>query len=507
MKRSSTFARVLGAAALLVIGSAPADAQNLPDGNAARGNSSDVVISKNLPAATQPPATDAVMALLTNFASSPAKSEAMTVLPEALAYAPLRETWKAKAAADIADDADKTGSALRPRMTFHVASSDPRLWPRLEEGGLTILQIGDSHTAADFFTGEVRRSLQARYGNGGPGYIDAGKPHPGIRTASLNVTASPGWTYSALQKSENGAAFYLSGFAAKTARSGEMLTFSARQPIPYDLVEIEVITGPKSGAIRVALDTIQPFDHSLVTPHNDHVVYRFMPEDSATGKLQRISITTSEDLPVAVSSVGIFNRRYGVSYSNIGFPGATVDLINKFESNLFRDELKRLAPQIVVLGFGTNEGFNDNLDINRYREHYLEVIRKIRASLPDVKIVMIGPPQAGRKSSSCSLAANCREHSAEAIQCEWASPPQLVRVREVQKELAKQEGIAFWDWAGIMPAKCGAHVWHMAATPLVTADHVHLTPEGYRLSASRFAEFLFPIVDRFKSKDYALSNH
>src|SRR5580693_9169708 len=40
--------------------------------------------------------------------------------------------------------------------------------------GLVILQIGDSHTAADYFTGELRQKLQARYGNGGVGYLDAG---------------------------------------------------------------------------------------------------------------------------------------------------------------------------------------------------------------------------------------------------------------------------------------------------------------------------------------------
>jgi lysophospholipase L1-like esterase len=453
-------------------------------------------------------AVDAATALMSNFDSALTKVEGAPFGSGALAYAPA-PMLEIPANQDV--DA-KTVPEAPPRATFLTASRDSNRSQHREAGGLTVLQIGDSHTAADVFTGELRRSLQARYGNGGPGYIDAGKPHPGIRTAALNVSASSGWTYSALQKSETGADFYLSGFTAKTAHSGEALTFSSQQPISYDLIEIEVSTGPRSGAINVTLDGVEPFQRSLATPNPDHVVYRFMPDGRATGELQRLSITTSEDLPVSISSVGIFNRRYGVSYSNIGFPGATIDLLNKFESNLFRDELKRLAPQIVVLGFGTNEGFNDNLDLDRYREHYLGVIRKIRESVPNVAIVMIGPPQAGRKSSGykasgCSSAANCRERAEEADNCAWPSPPQLSRVREIQKEIAKQEDIAFWDWSTIMPAKCGAHAWHVAATPLVTADHVHFTSEGYKASARRFAEFLFPIIDHFKSTDYALSNH
>jgi lysophospholipase L1-like esterase len=491
MKAGRSFARLLAVAALLASANSEAAAQDAPKGDA-RANTSPTA---NLSAA------DAAAALMTNFGKGLSGARG----PEALSYAPTPELSRPRTPAFGAGEFESEGEAREPRVTFRIASRDHNHPARLEDGGVTILQIGDSHTAADFFTGEVRRRLQARYGDGGPGYVDAGKPHPGIRTASFNVTASSGWTYSALQKSENTADFYLSGFAAKTARSGELLAFSARRPVPYDLVEIEVSTGPKSGSINVALDALAPFRHNLATAHNDHVVYRFIPEGDATGQLQKISITTAENLPVAISSIGIFNRHYGVSYSNIGFPGATVDLLNRFDSGLFRDELRRLAPQIVVLGFGTNEGFDDNLDLDRYRQRYLVVIGRIRASLPDVKIVIIGPPQAGRKSSGCTHATNCR-HPADADQCAWPSPPQLSHVRDVQREIAKEQGLAFWDWAAIMPAKCGALAWHVAATPLIAADGVHLTPDGYRLSAGKFAEFLFPLVDQFKSKDYALSH-
>ena len=80
--------------------------------------------------------------------------------------------------------------------------------------GLVILQIGDSHTAADYFSGEVRAKLQARYGSGGVGYIDAGKPTVGVRSGTMRISASPGWTYRAIQRSDNVGEFWLSGFNA-----------------------------------------------------------------------------------------------------------------------------------------------------------------------------------------------------------------------------------------------------------------------------------------------------
>src|SRR6185295_9703802 len=65
---------------------------------------------------------------------------------------------------------------------------DGNVTPMLEgrrggKRGLVILQIGDSHTSADFLTGELRRRLQAKYGAGAPGYITAGQPHIGVRSS------------------------------------------------------------------------------------------------------------------------------------------------------------------------------------------------------------------------------------------------------------------------------------------------------------------------------------
>jgi len=404
-------------------------------------------------------------------------------------------------------------TSSQPKAAFHQApavSQNPPL--KVKDVGLTILQIGDSHTSADYFTGEVRRYLQARYGNGGPGYIDAGKPHPGVRSAALKVSATKGWNYAALQKGDDPRDFYLSGFTAKAARSGESLNFSSKTPIPYDLVELEVVTGPKRGAVDVAFDGGEPIHNTLAEDRQDRIVYRFMPDGSAPNVLRRISITTSDGQPVAISALSIFNKSYGVSYSNIGFPGATINIVNKFDPKLLKDELKRIAPQIIVLAFGTNEGFNDHLDLSKYREHYLTVIRKIRSSLPGVTLVMIGPPQSERVSSGCIKDAGstrCETESASTggSMCAWPVPPKLDRVRELQRNLAKEEAIPFWDWANIMPAKCGADAWYGSSPRLVTRDHVHFTAEGYRMSARRFIEFLDPIIAQFQSKSYALSDH
>lgn len=55
---------------------------------------------------------------------------------------------------------------------------------------VAIVQLGDSHTAADLFSGELRRLLQARYGDGGIGLVPA-TAVPGIRHDRVIINSEP----------------------------------------------------------------------------------------------------------------------------------------------------------------------------------------------------------------------------------------------------------------------------------------------------------------------------
>ena len=401
------------------------------------------------------------------------------------------------------DDATLRDGESAPRATFTTASRDALGAKREQHGSLRILQIGDSHTAADLFTGEIRKELQARYGDGGAGYVDVGQPHPGVRSAVLKTSVSEGWTYNALQKSGDASRFYLSGFDAETSRSGERLVFTSPRPIPYDVIEIEFVASPGSGSVDISLDDLPPIHRSLVSAKRDRIVERLLPEGSGPRQISRLSITTAENKPVIVSSVSVVNTTYGVSYSNVGYPGATIDIVNKFDPRLFGHELQRINPQIVVLAFGTNEGFNDNLDLAAYRERYLNVIGMIRKNLPMARIVIIGPADGNRVSGS----RRAETGDTYEASCPWPTPPKLRGVRNVQRQIAEEESIPFWDWAGIMAPKCGAHAWFTANPRLMAADHVHFTAEGYKTSGRAFAEFLMPLVSPLRRENYALSHH
>ena len=358
-----------------------------------------------------------------------------------------------------------------------------------EQPSLTILQLGDSHTAADFFTGELRKRLQALFGNGGAGYMTAGKPHAGVRSSSFRISSSSGWSYKSLNKTSEPAEFWLSGYNAITSDAGQTLTLETDQAVPFDSIEIETVRQPGGGAIEIKLDGRVESRYDLKAEKAEPIVIRLDPERTPTDKVKQIVIGTTGAGTVSIASISVYNRRSGLAYNAVGFPGAQINLIDKFDERVLASELHRISPQIVVLAFGTNEGFRDDLDLTAYAQTYDRTVTRIRSILPGATIVVVAPPDGAHK---------------EGGEC-GRTPPQLARVRDVQEEIAKRHKLVYWNWASIMPEECGAHRWATMSPPLMAKDRVHFTIEGYKKSAGEFLNTLIPIIRELRTRSNVVS--
>ena len=427
------------------------------------------------------------------------------------------------------------GDQAEPVKPIEIEDAAPKVYPpgsastAQKKRGLVILHIGDSHTSADFLTGELRRRLQARYGRGGTGYMTAGHPHVGVRSSQLKITTSPGWTYKSLQRPDaHVGEFWLSGYDAVASAAGETMSFASEQPLTYDMIEIEAISQPGGGSIDIKLDDNPATHYDLAAARFEPMVIRLLPEHGPTDKLREISISTAGTGTVALASVSIYNNRSGVTYNSVGYVGAQASLLNKIPDKLFADDLTRINPQIVVLSFGTNEASNEHLDPVQYGKTYEKVLDKIKAALPNAQIVMILPPDFNEIPSTCSkdkiAEATCRggpegatnasspapasAAPAGAPECTWHTPSKLAQIRDAQRDLAKRRGLVYWNWASIMPAgECGAHQWFTASPPLMSRDHVHFTAEGYKRGAEAFLNVLIPIIEKVRVGTNAVPNH
>jgi len=355
--------------------------------------------------------------------------------------------------------------------------------------------LGDSHVAADLFSGHIRSLLQQHYGEGNGLLLPLGQPHPGIRSGAVTVQASPGWSYRTVMNAPADTRYLLSGSLAETSAPDQTLLWQTRRrPLAFGTIELVFQTGPQAGEIELALDGESVGQFDLERPVEGIVTIPLNPKAGGDGAFRSLVLTSRTARPVVLLQVLVRPLAAGISVISTGYPGATFSVLDRLETVRFDQALQQLKPDLLVLAFGTNEGFDDHLAMPRYQQLLARQINRFRTLLPLTQLVLISPPVGGR--------ANATQD------CGWLEPPKLALVRQAQDQLAQGRSLPIWSWAQIMPQSCAGHQWTLDQPRLMADDHIHLTGEGYRRSAEAFVTFVMPVIDRtIRERNDAVPKH
>lgn len=362
---------------------------------------------------------------------------------------------------------------------------------------VTVLHLGDSHIASDGLTRELRRLLQARFGDAGRGMLmPAGTFKNYYRPAGVRLSRSGPWTYANSLFNKTGP-YGITGVRATASSSAAKMSLSVDGD-PYDWAEFTFLGQPNGGSVRV---TAGGETQVVATRSSDIQLKRVRL--AAYGKTIKIQPVGNGKVTVLSWAVG--RERPGIRYINLGIPGATALTTRRWNMDLVTADVEHLAPDLLVLGYATNEGFNDGLNIRRYREYYSRFLAQLRAHAPQASVLILGPSDAARRRSrGASGAGRCRplsdseranystlRRSKGAVLARWHPPPKLAPVRSVLMEIARDSGAEFWDWKKVTGGACGLHDWVQAK--LAAKDHVHFTRAGYRKSArALFKDMMAP---------------
>lgn len=342
-------------------------------------------------------------------------------------------------------------------------------------GPVSVLQIGDSHTANDSFSGRMRELFQARFGDGGRGLMPPGIPYRYYRPAGAGVTGT-GWSVAGSFGSNPAPGpFGLAGLRQE-ARGPADLSLSLDNGA--DAAAVEVLRQPGGGTVEVGTDGNPPL--AVATAGSGPAWIDVAPPRG----LHVLTVHARGDGPVALLSWRARQRGRGVTWSNLGTPGATVGLLRRWDPALVATELQHEAPALVVVAFGTNEGFRNRPDLDDPAD-FGRAMAVLRAGAPAASFLVMTPPDGVRRARDGDCAGG------------YKTPPGLDVVRAQQRA---QAGRAYlWDWAAAMGGRCAFVGW-MAATPQLAApDGVHLRQDGYRITAEALFADLMAGYDAWKA--------
>jgi lysophospholipase L1-like esterase len=145
-------------------------------------------------------------------------------------------------------------------------------------------------------------------------------------------------------------------------------------------------------------------------------------------------------------------------------------------------ELAERRPALLVIAFGTNEGFDDSLDLAKYAARFRIAVGEVAHAARGAAVLVLGPLDGNRLPPGCGKDAAVACGSRDGV-CAWSEPRNLAAVRDILRRAAQRQGWAFWDWSAAMGGRCGIDRWLGHEPPLAMPDHVHLNKAGYAATA------------------------
>jgi len=332
---------------------------------------------------------------------------------------------------------------------------------------VTIVQFGDSHTAADLFTGEMRRLLQGQYGDGGIGLI-AATPVPGTRYEQVILkTAKRHWELVSARNQQS-SQFPLGGYLSVPLIAKPSVRIEARTP-SAQRYRVSALYQAQASTSLLLRDNRGQNRRLLAATGGQ---WRFGPVVNNIGLPLELTLDTRPG--TVLGGWYLQNQKNaGVIYSALGINGARLEVQDKWQPG-WQDTLKSLRPDLVILAYGTNEAFDDTLDLNLYQAQLKQTLERLRRDLPRAAVLIVGPPDSIKQRKAHSCAAR--------------QPQKLAAVIAIQRQAAQQANALFWDWQAYMGGQCSVVAWQ--AQGLARGDLVHLTADGYRKSAAGLYDYL-----------------
>lgn len=358
--------------------------------------------------------------------------------------------------------------ALRP---FYEALA------KLEDGraqdDVRIVQFGDSHTAADLETAVIRRGLVARFGDGGRGFVQLGKPwksyvQEGVRTGMVDFSAARTTKKERLYPGSEGHLGLGGGAIASSKRGARAWADLSGRASAF---ELSYLQQPVGGSFELFVDGARVARVSTKGPTFESAFRAFEAPEGP----HHVEVRAVGDGDVRIFGVTADAKPFGVTLDALGINGARATTLLSWNEGHAAEQLRHRAPTLVVLAYGTNES-GDDATREAYERHVVDALGRVMRAAPTAACLLMGPPDRATSDGNKEV---------------WSTLPKIVEIVESQRRIAKAARCAFYDQLAAMGGEGSIANWALEEPPRAQKDRVHLSKDGYaQLGATFVADLL-----------------
>lgn len=350
---------------------------------------------------------------------------------------------------------------------------------------VTIVQLGDSHIQAGYFSGELMRLFHKDFGNAGRGLIAPLKLTRTNEPDDYFIRSSIGtWTKGRITQSKPPVPVGLGGIGIRT---------TARK------VNLDVIIGEKNG-VGYAFNKAVLFRHPdalplIATGLPSGSMKTYLAKDTLvdglvcdtfritqpTDTLLLRSNTVSSSAKNIYYGLSLQNGKPGILYHSIGVNGAM--FVNYTKDEYIR-QLAVLQPSLLIVSLGTNETFGKRFTESEFTGQISRFLDLVREYLPRTSILLTTPPECFKRVRINKKYEYVRNENTE-------------RASRAIEKVALEKGVACWDLFTSTGGKGSSEDWY--ASGLLGKDRIHFSREAYREQGDLLYRAIMKDYNRYAS--------
>lgn len=316
-----------------------------------------------------------------------------------------------------------------------------------------VTHFGDSHIAADLYTAPIRAGLQAQFGDGGRGFVLAGRPWASYWQDGVANRTEGRWAVSGMRGGIDDGLFGPGTCAMASTDPAAALTVGrAKGTEGFAAVDVHFLAQPMGGCMEVRVDGKPVGRFSTRAPWPRAGFARVETEPDVKAVTIHPVLGSGE---VRVFGASLDNPR-GLTWDALGINGARATRLLDSEPITFAGGLRRLDPTLIVLSYGANELYDDDLTAEGYAADLEQVMQRMKQVAPHAECLLTGPPDMLRQRQTPAL---------------------MGAVYQMQRDAATRYNCAFWDAQRAMGGAGAIRQWRRKR--LAAGDYVHLTRAGY----------------------------
>ena len=354
------------------------------------------------------------------------------------------------------------------KTRFDLPNNDPTWFDRfflhlqlasIDSSVVHIVHYGDSQLEEDRISSTIREDLQEEFGGAGPGMLppvlkiqpqttvhwsrgaleryilfgpkDEEATHsrygPLAQFANLNGTAVIGIKRRLDRKDRTKVYPHAGGYATIKVLAGKRGKLKVRMDYDSTFTKVVGLNPDSTEKIKTSVKMVEAEPPVVDSSYTKLNVYTWKLPDTTSSV--KITLTGNTEI-YAVSADGA----YGVAVDNVAMRGSSGTIFHRIDSELLAESYKAMNAKLIMMEYGGNLVPSiSTSNIDYIKKLVTRQILAIQKANPDADIIFIGPADMERQSDG-----------------RWKTYPALRMTINALREVALENGVAYWDMHRVM---------------------------------------------------------